>query len=786
MSKPGPLCHLCPLEHASGPVWGEGPPSAKLVIIGQNPGDEELKVCRPFIGGSGTVLDMAIAKAGGSRDRSFVTNAVKCYVKPGLPVPQKAIECCRPLLQQELNLLRDGTTILTLGAESFQALTGKRLVIKHNREAHEKDPNIWLRGCVYQIEKTTLIPTMHPAFVMRTGFAASFEFEVDVQRAVEFAIGIRSLPKESLIENPCDREVDEYIDTIIAQGEGGIDLETSEIAVDDDELDSSIVVPIKEIGLSANVGESILIHPNQFNRLERLFSGRREKTVLWAHSANFDVSNLQAHFSISSIRPACSMLATYVLWSHLTGFDLATCQSLMIDIPYYKNWRKCKPELYATLGNCRDAYSTLWIGREALKQMASKPIDMRPMFWRYMMEVMPLVIDWCKTGVRIDTDEADRLALQMILQLKGVEEVWNRLFPLVDWGSNKQLIQLFTGVLKLPPILRERVRKDKSRYKSPTIDDDALQLYIDKYDCKTAQLIQVMRGLRSGVQLASAHEDGWLHARLKQHAQVGGRIQSTGERLQNIPEELPLFPQIRPRKMVVGDTEDCLVICADFSQIEFREYVWYAEAKNLRDILASGAYIYGILYEQLFGEPFFKPGGNTKKFKRDDIPAWKLLLAKTYPMGFIYGRQPKDKLGARLYSEFHSANPEISAFHSRLFLQVSRDRYYQTVFGRMRRFANAKAVRNEVLSCPGQLTAVDILNKNALLPLAAAFQTLECEGIRPRIMFPQYDSVEISVHKNQAEEVAALVLETMQRPIPEMDNLIIPAEVHIGPSWDTK
>ena len=119
MSKPGPLCHLCPLVEALGVVWGEGPPTAKLVIIGQNPGPEEIKPDEqgrrhPFAGGSGTVLNIALLHGGGSRERSFVTNIVKCFVAPGLPVPPKAIECCRPLLQKELNLVSKASTILTL------------------------------------------------------------------------------------------------------------------------------------------------------------------------------------------------------------------------------------------------------------------------------------------------------------------------------------------------------------------------------------------------------------------------------------------------------------------------------------------------------------------------------------------------------------------------------------------------------------------------------------------------------------------------------------------------
>lgn len=112
----------------------------------------------------------------------------------------------------------------------------------------------------------------------------------------------------------------------------------------------------------------------------------------------------------------------------------------------------------------------------------------------------------------------------------------------------------------------------------------------------------------------------------------------------------------------------------------------------------------------------------------------------------------------------------------------------------MRRFANPKSQKNEIYSAPGQLTAVDILNKNALLPLRQHLPYYSTEGVEARllqrdsgrIMFPQYDSVEISVHKSKAEELADFVKRSMETPIPEMEGLVIPAEIHIGPSWDTK
>jgi len=631
-----------------------------------------------------------------------------------------------------------------------------------------------------------VIPAAHPAFIMRTGFAAADEFRVDVRRAVEFASGLRQLYPDNLIEHPTDKEVTEYARAIIELGEGGLDIETPEIDIDDDDLDPNTPAPIDVIGLAYKLGESIMVTPDQFHLLVPLLNEKRANPInLWAHNAIFDFSHLKQRFTLEGVRPACSMLAFYLLWSNLTNFDLATAQSYMIDMPYYKNWRKLSPDLYNTIGNCRDTYSTLWVGRECLKQMRAMPVDMRPLFWGHMMPLIWLVESWYKKGVRVDLDEANKVQLTLILQLNQLQDVWTKLLPTVDWESPKQLVELFTSQ-GLPLVLRERVRKDKSRVRTPSVDDAALEAYI-KRGSKTAQLVQLMRGLKHGLSFVSMHDEtGWIHPQIKQHAQVGGRIQTSGDNLQNIPESLPMFPDIHPRRIIVGDTPQCVIVEGDWSQLQLRVYAWYAKAKRLLDMFASGDYIYGLLYEELFKEPFFKSGGHTKADKLDHIPPWKLLEAKTYPMGFVFGRKPTDTVGVKLYRDFHSQNPEISAFHTSLFLDVTRRGFYQSLWGRLRRFPNAKAVRNEVLSCPGQVAEVDILTKLVLNPLPKRLAAMEWEGVVPRILFPVHDSVKLSCHKDQAYQIANLLEEHMTTPIPEMDGFVIPCEVKWGKSWDAE
>ena len=77
---PGRDCRACPIgERATQTVFGEGPPDAPLVIVGEQPGDEEDHVGRPFVGPAGRLLDELMASANLARDRVYLTNAVKHF-----------------------------------------------------------------------------------------------------------------------------------------------------------------------------------------------------------------------------------------------------------------------------------------------------------------------------------------------------------------------------------------------------------------------------------------------------------------------------------------------------------------------------------------------------------------------------------------------------------------------------------------------------------------------------------------------------------------------------------
>lgn len=133
-------CTACPLwKTGTQTVFGEGGNHAKVIFIGEQPGNDEDLTGRPFVGPAGKLLDKALEEAGINRDEVYVTNAVKhfkwepkgkrrIHKKPNA----REIAACRPWLDAELDLLKP-KAVVCLGATAAQALLGKDFRVSQQR-----------------------------------------------------------------------------------------------------------------------------------------------------------------------------------------------------------------------------------------------------------------------------------------------------------------------------------------------------------------------------------------------------------------------------------------------------------------------------------------------------------------------------------------------------------------------------------------------------------------------------------------------------------------------------
>jgi DNA polymerase len=156
-------CRNCDLwKNATQTVFGEGPAGAPIMLVGEQPGDQEDRAGRPFVGPAGRVLDRALREAGLPRERLYVTNAVKHFkhiLRGKRRLHKKPIEAeiaaCHDWLERELALVGP-RLVIALGATAVRALLGRATSIAANRHRA-----LALRP------GTALIVTVHPSFLLR-------------------------------------------------------------------------------------------------------------------------------------------------------------------------------------------------------------------------------------------------------------------------------------------------------------------------------------------------------------------------------------------------------------------------------------------------------------------------------------------------------------------------------------------------------------------------------------------------------------------------------------------
>jgi uracil-DNA glycosylase family protein len=149
-------------KDATQTVFGEGPPTAEIMLVGEQPGDREDRDGRPFVGPAGQLLDKALADAGVDRERIYVTNAVKHFKfelrgKRRLHKRPNAgeIKVCRRWLFDEIDAIGP-KLIVALGATAAQSLAGRAIPVQANR------------GKILDVDNgLRVFMTIHPSALLR-------------------------------------------------------------------------------------------------------------------------------------------------------------------------------------------------------------------------------------------------------------------------------------------------------------------------------------------------------------------------------------------------------------------------------------------------------------------------------------------------------------------------------------------------------------------------------------------------------------------------------------------
>lgn len=157
-------CRECPLgEHATQAVWGEGPDAPRLMLVGEQPGDQEDRQGHPFVGPAGHLLDRAAAELGWRRDRLYVTNAVKHFKyelrgkrRIHKTPAQREVMACHHWLESEIETVAP-RALVALGATAARSLLGRAVPVLASRGQ-------WF---VREADGRPVLVTLHPSALLR-------------------------------------------------------------------------------------------------------------------------------------------------------------------------------------------------------------------------------------------------------------------------------------------------------------------------------------------------------------------------------------------------------------------------------------------------------------------------------------------------------------------------------------------------------------------------------------------------------------------------------------------
>jgi len=152
----GPACTRCKL-HTLGRrqvVFGVGHPQARLMFVGEAPGEDEDRQGEPFVGRAGQLLTKIIEAIGMTRDQVYIANVIKCRPPANRNPEPDEVAACEPYLFRQIALVQP-RVVVALGKFAAQSLLGTT------------EPITRLRGRVFEWRGALLLPTFHPAYLLR-------------------------------------------------------------------------------------------------------------------------------------------------------------------------------------------------------------------------------------------------------------------------------------------------------------------------------------------------------------------------------------------------------------------------------------------------------------------------------------------------------------------------------------------------------------------------------------------------------------------------------------------
>ena len=401
---------------------------------------------------------------------------------------------------------------------------------------------------------------------------------------------------------------------------------------------------------------------------------------------------------------------------------------------------------------------------------------MKDLYYEIELPLCTVLYRMEKEGIAIDREQLEQFGAMLSQRITDCESViYAYSEEPFNINSTKQLGELLFEKLGLPP-----VKKTKSGYST---NADVLEKLKGKHP-----IIPAIMDYRMLTKLKSTYadglikvicDDGRIHTTFQNLVTATGRLSSTEPNLQNIPVRTDLGAEIR--KMFIPKP-GCVLVDADYSQIELRVLAHIADDKAMQQAFSSGMDIHTVTAAQVFG------------VAPEEVTALQRRNAKAVNFGIVYGISEfslADDIGvsryeAREYIDSYLANYHGVRAYMKQVVSNARDKgYTQTMFGRRRYIPELSSSNYNIrqgaeriaLNTPIQGTAADLI-KLAMIRVDSALSRQYPDA---KLLLQVHDELIVECPEEIADDVAKLVSEQMQ----QVAKLNVPllAEAKCGKSW---
>lgn len=481
-----------------------------------------------------------------------------------------------------------------------------------------------------------------------------------------------------------------------------------------------------------------------------------------------------------------SMLEAYVLESHKSvslhelsqrwlGLKGATYESICGKGANQIGFDEVNLEL-ATHYACEDADFTLRLHQALFPQIAAVP-SLKSIY-DLECNVSKVLFEIERQGVLIDVQELAKQSHGLGLQLLAIEQkAYELAGQPFNLNSPKQLAEILFGQMKLPV-----VRKTPGG--TPSTDEEVLTKLAQDYP-----LPQVLLNYRGLAKLKSTYTDklpkmvnadtGRVHTHYSQASVITGRLSSSDPNLQNIPVRTAEGRQVRCAFIAAPG---CLLVSADYSQIELRVMAHVSGDAGLQQAFAAGEDIHRATAAEVFGTPLI------------DVTVDQRRAAKAINFGLIYGMGAfglASNLGitrdaAQSYIDRYFARyPGVAQYMAEIKAKAYEQGWVETVFGRRLYFpdiqgsgARRAGAERAAINAPMQGTAADLI-KMAMVVIS---KWLHTQNLKSKVTMQVHDELVLEVPESEFELIKLKIPELMCS-VAQL-NVPLLAEVGSGMNWE--